>query len=76
MYFVLMILILVVNGDQLTRPVIDHVEFATSRLCEIAATEFKRNVEQDYQQEQLRYVDPEVIVTTKCVRTVSGLTIL
>jgi len=70
MNFVLMILILATNGDQMARPVIDHVEFATERLCEIAATEFKRTVEQDYQQEQLPNVDPEILVTTKCVRVI------
>ena len=64
---ILIILILVANGDQLTRPVIDHIEFDTEQLCEVAATEFKRTVERDYQQEQLRYIDPEVIVTAKCV---------
>ena len=57
MKFMLIILILVANGDRLTQPVTDHIEFETERLCEAAATEFKRVVEHDYQQEQLRYVD-------------------
>lgn len=62
---ILMILILATNGDQMARPVIDHVEFTSKRLCEIAATEFKRTVEQDYQN-----VDPKILVTTACVRKI------